>query len=248
MKATDGLDELYELSEGTFACRLLAGNDHPTLTVAEQIAAKVGDRILDGDLTQGSRIIEQDIATEFQVSRGPVREALWILERENLVVLLPRRGAVVTQLTVEDVTELFEIRTGLHDVLARKMMASQIPEYTKAMRAGVLRLQELARLEDDNGRYAEMTYRMALIGARLSGNSRLFKMIAGISLETLRYSKLGLASRSRRLASIKLWKKKLDALERGDLDAYVEVTRQAIEGSCREAVRMMENAPATPRV
>jgi DNA-binding GntR family transcriptional regulator len=64
----------------------------PTLTVSEQIAAQVGDRILSGAMPPGARIGEQELADEFSVSRGPIREALRILEREGLVTIL-RAGA-----------------------------------------------------------------------------------------------------------------------------------------------------------
>ena len=97
MKSMTGPGEIFDRTDGAFAYRLFVGRNQPTLSVAEQIASRIGDRILSGELSPGQRIIEQDIATEFQVSRGPVREALWILERENLVTLPPRRGAVAVQ-------------------------------------------------------------------------------------------------------------------------------------------------------
>ena len=84
--------------ESAVAFRLFADLETPTLTVPEQIAARVGDRILSGTMLPGSRIGEQELADEFSVSRGPVRDALRILEREGLVTLLPRRGVIVIQI------------------------------------------------------------------------------------------------------------------------------------------------------
>ena len=71
--------------EGAVAFRLFAEQQDPTLTVSEQIAARVGDRILSGQMPTGTRIGEQELADEFNVSRGPIRDALRILEREGLV-------------------------------------------------------------------------------------------------------------------------------------------------------------------
>ena len=94
--------------ESAVAFRLFADQDVPTLTVPEQIAARVGERILSGLWRPGERIGEQELADEFQVSRGPIREALRILEREGLVTLLARRGAVVTRLQARELHELLE--------------------------------------------------------------------------------------------------------------------------------------------
>src|SRR5258708_20265816 len=80
------------------------------LSLPEQIAAQLADRIVAGAYAPGQRIMEQALAAEFAVSRGPVREALRILERDGLVTILPRRGALVSDLSVAEVKEIFDIR------------------------------------------------------------------------------------------------------------------------------------------
>jgi DNA-binding transcriptional regulator YhcF (GntR family) len=101
--------DLFSPWEGAVAFRLFADQTDPTLTVSEQIAARVGDRILSGAMAPGARIGEQELADEFSVSRGPIRDALRILEREGLATLLPRRGAIVTELSADELRELLEI-------------------------------------------------------------------------------------------------------------------------------------------
>jgi DNA-binding GntR family transcriptional regulator len=235
MKTIDGAPDLYTQWEGAVAFRLFADQDRPTLTVPEQIAARIGDRILEGVLAPGERILEQEIADEFAVSRGPVRDAIRILEREGLVTVLPRRGAVVTELSAEEVREIFEMRAGLYEVVARKAMARPDPELRAVLRAGVARLEAMAELEEDAGRYAETTYRLSLIVARRCGNRLLYRTLAQLSLQTLRYSKLGLASRARRQASATLWREALAAFEQGDVERHLALTRQRIEASGEEA-------------
>jgi DNA-binding GntR family transcriptional regulator len=115
--------DLFSPWEGAVAFRLFADQADPTLTVSEQIAARVGDRILSGAMPPGARIGEQELADEFAVSRGPIREALRILEREGLATLLPRRGAIVTELSADELRELLEIRAGLFEMVVRKIAA-----------------------------------------------------------------------------------------------------------------------------
>jgi DNA-binding GntR family transcriptional regulator len=86
------------------------------------------------------------------------------------------------------------------------------------LRAGVARLEVLAAAPDGGDAYAETTYRLIQIGARFAGNERLRRMIAALSLQSLRYSKLGLASVERRQRSVSCGVQALKALERGDVE------------------------------
>ena len=206
----------------------------------EQVAAQVGDRIIGGALAPGARIGEQELADEFAISRGPVREAIRILEREGLVQVLPRRGAVVTSLSAQELRELFEIRAGLVEIALRKVMGAGVPpELLAITRAGVARLEALAELPEGGDAYAETTYRLIQIGAHFAGNERLRRMVVALSLQSLRYSKLGLASVARRQRSVKLWRQALQALERGDVERTLWLARQRSQESADEAARRL---------
>lgn len=231
--------DLFSTWEGAVAFRLFADQDIPTLTVPEQIAARLGDRILEGRRAPGERIGEQELADEFSVSRGPIREALRILEREGLVTILARRGAIVTELSATELGELLEIRAGLFEVVVRKLAAARHPELLPMLRAGSVRLKALATAPNSGDAYAETTYRLLILCARLTGNRRLQRMLTALSLQTLRYSKLGLASVDRRLRSAELWQQATKALEAGDVERLVELTRQRINESAAEAVRLL---------
>lgn len=230
---------LFAHWETAIELRLFADSTGPTLSVPEQVAAKVGNRIVAGELAPGARIGEQELADEFGLSRGPVREAIRILEREGLVQVLPRRGAIVTQLSPTELREVFEIRAGLFDIAVRKVIQERPPELLAVMRAGLQRLQALADDPAGGDAYAETTYRLILICARFAGNERLRRMIAALSLQSLRYSKLGLASVQRRRRSLQLWKQAAKALERGDADAMMRLARQRSEESADEAARLL---------
>ena len=243
MRPTDSDHQTFARWEQAVEFRLFADAAGPTLTVPEQVAAKVGDRIIGGQLAPGARIGEQELADEFAISRGPVREAIRILEREGLVAVLPRRGAVVTRLEAGELRELFEIRAGLFEIVVRKVVESRPPELLAVMRAGVARLEALAEDPAGGDAYAETTHRLIQISARFAGNEKLRRMIAALSLQSLRYSTLGLASIERRRRSVKLWKQAAKALERGDLEQMMLLARQRSEESADEAARVL-GAPA----
>lgn len=240
MKPQDLPADLFTTWEGAVAFRLFADQNDPTLTVSEQIAARIGDRILSGAMPPGARIGEQELADEFSVSRGPIRDALRILEREGLATILARRGAMVTELTSGELRDLLEIRAGLFEVVVRKLAAHPRPELLTLLRAGAERLDALANVPEAGSEYAETTYKLLILCARQSGNKRLQRMLTALSLQTLRYSKLGLASVPRRQRSAKLWREATEALARGDVERTVALTRQRIEESGEEAICQLD--------
>lgn len=86
-------------------------------SLAEQIARHLADRIVRGELRPGERIQEQKVTQALDVSRGSVREALLILERRHLVVILARRGAHVSELNAHHVRSLCTLMGELYILL-----------------------------------------------------------------------------------------------------------------------------------
>jgi len=246
MKPLDGAPDLYAPWEQTIAFRLFSDAGQRTLSVPEQIAAQVADRILEGSLPTGAKILEQELAAEFGVSRGPVRDAIRILEREGLATVQSRRGAIVTDLTVREVREIFEIRGALYEIVARKTVQARSDELLSVLEAGFKRLKYFADVEDDGGRYAETAYRLFMITAKYAGNQRMYRLFQSLSLQTLRYSKLGLATRQRRQRSVKLWSEALQALRRGDSERYLSLARQRVAESGEEAVKQLSALAPSP--
>jgi len=87
-------------------------------SLAEQIAHHLAERIIRGELKERERIQEQKVTQALNVSRGSVREALLILERRHLVVILPRRGAQVSELSASHVESLYALVMELYILLA----------------------------------------------------------------------------------------------------------------------------------
>lgn len=78
------------------------------------------DAIISGRFQAGEPIRQESIASQYEVSRTPVREALRLLEAEGWIEQRPHRGAVVAALDPEDVIELFEVRAALETLAVRR--------------------------------------------------------------------------------------------------------------------------------
>ncbi len=81
----------------------------PTVSITEQIADHLARQVIHGVLTGGDRIQELKVANKLGVSRGSVREALLILERRQLIEIVPRRGAVVNAIDAHEALELLGV-------------------------------------------------------------------------------------------------------------------------------------------
>ncbi|MBK7821012.1 MAG: GntR family transcriptional regulator [Tessaracoccus sp.] len=95
----------------------------------------IRDRITGGDYSPGYRLKERDLVEEIGISRIPLREALRSLATEGFVTLVPRKGAVVTQLKPNDLEEIFEVREALetHQAVLATRKATQ-PEVAELFR------------------------------------------------------------------------------------------------------------------
>ena len=79
----------------------------------DDVVDAIREAILAGRFTAGARLIEDDLARMLDVSRGPIRQALFQLEKEGLVVHQTHRGATVATVSREDIAEIYSLRTAL---------------------------------------------------------------------------------------------------------------------------------------
>jgi DNA-binding GntR family transcriptional regulator len=98
-------------------------------TVKDQLVNHLRDDIVRGSFEPGEHLRLEDIAVRFDISTMPVREALRDLESEGLVTIYPHRGAVVTELTVEDLEDIYDIRATLEAMATRLA----VPRMTEAI-------------------------------------------------------------------------------------------------------------------
>jgi DNA-binding GntR family transcriptional regulator len=89
-------------------------------SLPEVIADDLRERILNGDMTEGEVIRQEALAEEYGVSRMPIREALKRLDAEGLVVLTNNRGASVTKHSLEEIGEIFDLRSLIEADLFRR--------------------------------------------------------------------------------------------------------------------------------
>lgn len=105
---------------------MLAAPENPTTDrpLREAVRDTLRTRIFEGHYAPGTRLVERDLAAEFNVSRLPVREALRMLRQEGLIRDRASRGMEVSGLSAKDVEDLFDVRQSL-EVLACRLAAAR---------------------------------------------------------------------------------------------------------------------------
>lgn len=91
------------------------------ISMSEKVYQRIKSDILENKLKPGEKLIEENLANEFNVSRTPVREALKQLDQDGLITYYPRRGSVVSQISMKDAQELYEIREVLEGLAIRRI-------------------------------------------------------------------------------------------------------------------------------
>lgn len=153
------------------------GNGRDDEARAEHVYQLVLEGIVTGTFAQGGRLRERELSEMYGVSRIPVREAIQRLEKDGFVATFPRRGAVVRQLTLTDVNELFDVRLCL-ETFAARMAATRVAEGHSSGR--LEELMEASNAAIDEDRADDVALISAELHAeivRLSGNRLLIESV-----------------------------------------------------------------------
>ena len=141
--------------------------------LCEQVASQLRQAILNGRLKPGQRIVEHDIAAAMEMSRGPVRDALRILENERLVVRYPNRGTFVAWLTLRDAEEIYSLRAALEtlaiEYATRHATGQQLSELDQVVDAMEARLPQ--NYDQFEATDLDLEFHHTL--CRISGHSRV---------------------------------------------------------------------------
>ena len=143
--------------------------------------------ILKGELKPGERLMEIQLANKLGVSRTPVREAIRKLELEGLVLMIPRKGAEVAEITRQDMEDVLEVRTALEELAVKDacdhITDAQLSELKKAsneFKRALLEGKDLVTCAD-----ADMHFHDVILSA--TNNRRLIQILNNLSEQMYRY-------------------------------------------------------------
>lgn len=202
-------------------------DDKDRLKIPEKLREALEDRIITGHYPAGMRLDETELATEFKVSRTPVREALIQLSSSDLIEIRPRRGAVVATVPHRRVFEMFEVMAELEAMSARLAARRRSPtdlahlgqhlDACRAARDG----KDTEAYYDDNERFHRAVH-------AASHNQFLFEKVTLISRRLRAYRKLQLRLWGRLNASCDEHTRIFEAITAGNADLAAGATRKHV--------------------
>lgn len=195
--------------------------------------------ILKGELKPGERLMEIALAEKLGVSRTPIREAMRKLELEGLVVMIPRRGAQVANITEKDLNDVLEVRIALENVAIEKACTRMseedmgrlwlaAKEFERIMAEG-----NLVRLAEADVAFHEIIY-------RASDNKRLNQVLNNLREQIYRYRVEYLKEEETRNVLVKEHEELTKAIRERDVKKAQEISFRHIENQRRAIIQSIE--------
>lgn len=229
-------------------------------TSTELIVRSITTAIVERRLMPGTKLVEQQIADIFKVSRTLVRQALNQLSRDKLVTLSPARGAFVAEPSAEEARQIFELRQMIETAMIRRIAETITPVQVAQLRAHLKEEAAAVARTDVPGRTRLLADFHTLL-ARMLGNEVLAEVLHDL---LLRGSLIALMAQSAHSAEASHAEHVLivDALEQGDARAATRLVGRHLEmvaanlhrhprvrdlGQALQPLAQVENIAAKPR-
>lgn len=209
---------------------------NPKVSLGSKAYERIREAIQQGDYTPGDRILEDEIAGRFSISRTPVREALRRLEDEGLLIHQPHRGMTVAKLDYQMVMELFVVRDVLEGTAARMAARLASDEEIENLEDMTRRELEVATSAEGmaahNRRFHAAIYMMA-------HNRYLLKTLSALADSMTLLSTTSFSRPERRSAACDEHRVIMEAIKARDPERAEATARAHIHSAHRMRLRML---------
>jgi DNA-binding GntR family transcriptional regulator len=210
--------------------KLFEINDYELLS--KKVYRILKERIIKGDLAQGSKLFEAKIAKQLGVSRTPVREAIRELAAEGFVKISPNQGVEISNISIEDIQEVLQIRAVLEG-LAAKFAATKITKEKIKELENFNKNMEKFISKDDISNFIKESEKFHGLILNIYGNNRLVQIRKNLDDQIHRYRSISLNIPGRLKHALEEHKKITEALKQGDLLKADELSKMHIENELK---------------
>lgn len=219
--------------------------DYQYLPLRDVVFRTLRQAILRGELKPGERLMEIRLANQLGVSRTPIREAIRMLELDGLVLMVPRKGAQVAQITEKDLNDVLEVRLGLEE-LAVKLACQRITEeelrtlyqtsrdFEKLLETGTEELQDLAQ--------ADVAFHDVIYQA--TNNERLIQLLNNLREQMYRYRIEYLKDVKARRSLVEEHDALYESIKKRDISGAQKMIREHIEHQQKNVMEIVHHQSA----
>lgn len=208
-------------------------------SLPETLAESLRERILNGEFKEGESLIQETIATEYGVSRMPVREAFKELEASGLITTQIHKGSVVKSIPPEQIEELFDLRA----LLESELLERSLPKMTDAHFAATKRLLpqlEAAYVNDDIAQWGRLNWLFHESLYAAADRVQTLAIVQGINVQTDRYIRLQLLLTAGKKEAEVDHRELLKLCEAGDVRKAVQFLRKHIQRAGHDLVTLLK--------
>lgn len=148
--------------------------------IQDRIHEKIYGAILEHRLHPGTKLVEERLAAIFGVSRARIREVLTRLAHEQIVEVIPQRGAFVAKPSIEQAMHVFEARRLVEPALLKRLIDVLTPDHVQQLRQHIS-LEEDARRRGDKRAIVRLSGDFHILVAELAGNRLLARQMRELS-------------------------------------------------------------------
>lgn len=200
--------------------------------LSEDIMALIKEKIIEGEINPGDRIIETKLAKELGISQTPIREALQRLSGEGIITLVPNKGPVVKTMTMQDVFEIYSMRAMLEGLAMRMAIQHATPKEAAELEQFYMQMKVKCYDDAVETLLPDSSHIHQTI-VNLSRHQRLIATYESISFQIALVNRI-LGRQSTKLKEIEQHKELIDALLARDPDNGERIIRMHVHRSYRE--------------
>ncbi|WP_141432639.1 GntR family transcriptional regulator [Bacillus sp. 03113] len=211
--------------------------DH-LLSIREHVYRFIKDMILNGEYKSGDRLIERELAEKLNISRTPIREALFRLETQGFVKTVPRKGVVVSDVSEKEVIEVFTILSSL-EVLSAKLAAQRMsPELIAEFDEKIAELEafEIGADDDYEKKHIDTNYLIY----KASQSQKLSEILSGLIEHIQMSASMGYETPGRRSESLREHIDIMKAIRNGEVEMAEYLTKIHIENAKKAYINYVE--------
>lgn len=198
----------------------------------ERVHEVVRQAILDLKLRPGQRLIERELIERLGVSRTTVRDVIGRLAVEGLVTVIPQKGAIVSVLSLDEATDIYDMRASLEGLAARRFVERASPTEVVELGTTVEEIDRSAREDPADSALSakDRFYEVLLSGAR---SPRLTSLLTGLQDQVRQLRATSLSVPGRPIEAAREIHDVMDAVEAGDADAAADACARHVRNAAR---------------
>lgn len=200
-------------------------------SIREQIYEKLKEMILDGTLKPGERIVEVEFAERFKISRTPLREAIRMLELEELLESIPNGGVFVKKIALSDIEEVYQIRIALEGIILKEIIQNSDNKGIKKLETLIANTEEAMKEENNSEKIFVLFSEFNNLLYNISKYPKVVNLIKNINMYLKIFRKYSVENSERKLLAHHEHVKLVDALKEKDIEKALAINEKHLLGS-----------------